>query len=106
MKIYLKRRNKRKRQKEARSKSSTGEYKKHWYRPNWPAIRQAVLQRDNYRCRCGSITSLQVHHLSYDRLDTPNEINDCITICLNCHKMIHKKKRRTVKFLLTWGMYI
>jgi len=80
----------------------------------WKEKREIILKRDNYICQdCLKISHLilkelikkitflkdikidinikasQVHHLNYDSLHTPQEINDCISLCEYCHKIKH-----------------
>lgn len=65
-------------------------YKKHWNRPIWKTIRQYRLYLDDYKCvYCSSTVNLQCHHRSYENLDTDREIQDCITVCFNCHQSLH-----------------
>lgn len=40
---------------------------------------------------CGSGTNLNVHHISYEHLDTYDEIDDLITLCRDCHKKVHER---------------
>lgn len=50
-------------------------------------VKREVLKRDNYCCqKCGSIEKLEVHHihsLFYGGLDITN---NCISLCVECHK--------------------
>lgn len=49
------------------------------------------LKLDDYRCqRCGTGKNLQVHHINYDRLGYPEEIEDMITLCNHCHEYVHE----------------
>ena len=61
--------------------------------PQWRAVRAKRLQLDGFRCHiCGARENLEVHHMSYERLAARNEISDLITLCHDCHMMIHKIK--------------
>jgi len=61
--------------------------------PEWRAIRQRVLDRDDHKCRtCGSTKILQVHHLTYKRL-FHERLSDLVTLCKQCHMALHKRKR-------------
>jgi len=66
------------------------------YGANWPAIRTAVLHRDNFTCQlCGERegkTSLHVHHKtpfrSFSDLNAANHLNNLLTLCPACHKRV------------------
>lgn len=51
----------------------------------WKVKATATKKRDGNRCAwCGNPASLQVHHLTYQRIG--NEIeSDLITLCNGCH---------------------
>ena len=57
--------------------------------------RENVLKRDNYTCqKCGIFNkNLNVHHLkSFAKFkELRYEINNGITLCIDCHRKIHKK---------------
>lgn len=58
----------------------------------WKLNRLKVLERDNNTCiDCGG-TGYEVHHKSYDRIGTPEEVDDCVTLCYKCHLKAHNKK--------------
>ena len=55
-----------------------------------------VIERDNYSCRlCGSAKLLQLHHILYrsQRKDLINDINNCIILCDERHRLVHKNKK-------------
>ena len=54
-------------------------------------LRQAVLQRDRWRCQsCGSIAGLEVHHMvSRGKLGDDAEEN-LISLCCDCHRDLHR----------------
>ncbi|MGN1383338.1 MAG: HNH endonuclease [Eubacterium sp.] len=58
----------------------------------WQERRERVLKRDRYKCvMCGSATNLNVHHTTYPH-DYENDTDDnCITVCLKCHRKLHKE---------------
>lgn len=58
----------------------------------WDYIRKKVLVRDKYRCRfCHRRSrSMQVHHITYERLFA-EDLNDLITLCGYCHAKHHGK---------------
>jgi len=78
--------------------------------PEWKTKRERVMKRDKYYCRdclvfIPQIKKLfkdfifeeidfarrasQVHHLDYSFLNTPYEIDYCISLCEECHKKRH-----------------
>ncbi len=54
-------------------------------------LRQAVLQRDRWRCQsCGSVEGLEVHHI-ISRGQLGDDVEDnLITLCWSCHRKTHK----------------
>lgn len=72
----------------------------YYYGPNWEAIRQLVIQRDNEMCRCcgqrrrDCEQDLNVHHIQPARelsndgnpdYDALNEPSNLISLCPSCH---------------------
>jgi 5-methylcytosine-specific restriction endonuclease McrA len=59
-----------------------------------PEIRQMVLERDNYECqKCGTIDKpLHCHHILPVAIEPllSADIDNCITLCEECHKQVHK----------------
>jgi len=57
-------------------------------------LREKLLKKFNYRCSmCGAKKTdnkidrnLQIHHKKYTK-----NINDCIVLCKDCHRKIHRK---------------
>ena len=61
----------------------------------WLAKRQAVLERDSFRCViCGSNNGLNVHHSAYIYGREPWEYDNkyLVTLCHECHAKLHGKK--------------
>ena len=61
-------------------------------------VRQYVLKRDGYACRCCGITSTEkrpvkfhVHHIE-TRKTGGNAPNNLITLCSDCHRLLHEGK--------------
>jgi hypothetical protein len=58
-----------------------------------PELRKMVLERDGYQCvKCGSKGPLHCHHI-YPVSTNPIEsadIDNCMTLCIDCHKESHK----------------
>ena len=65
-----------------------------------PELRELVLERDDYTCiRCGSKERPECHHLDgilYEPLLSA-DMDECITVCHECHKEIHKEKGCTLQ---------
>ena len=59
-----------------------------------PELRQLVLKRDDYKCvKCENIEELHCHHI-YPVATDPllsADIDNCITLCVECHKEVHKQ---------------
>lgn len=84
-------------------------YQKYIKSPEFRALRDIVLERDNYRCRCCGRTleeiadtklTLQAHHSTYEHLGECNEkeIEDIITLCSACHKGVHSATSNLKRF--------
>lgn len=82
-------------------------YHKYLKTDEWQSIRDLVLQRDNYTCRCCGRTkddkgaALTVHHREYTHLfDEQNNLDDLICLCKYCHIGIHRvpSNRQRFKF--------
>lgn len=58
---------------------------------SYAILRRAVLERDGWRCQqCGSLRNLDVHHVRrQSALGDDAEVN-LITLCRNCHQILHK----------------
>lgn len=57
--------------------------------PDWQTKRLERLQHDNHRCsRCQSTETLQVHHVTYERLGR-ERLTDLLTLCDPCHRSEH-----------------
>ena len=58
--------------------------------PTPPAIREAVFQRDGYRCvLCGSRKDLRCHHLKSRANGGEARVEGLCTLCLSCHSLAH-----------------
>jgi len=61
--------------------------------PHWRTFRRLVLERDDYRCvLCGNFKNLHVHHRDYHSGQYNEKLNDCYTLCEECHTKFHGKK--------------
>jgi 5-methylcytosine-specific restriction enzyme A len=59
-----------------------------------PELRQLVLERDNYQCvKCSNTNNLQCHHILPVAIEPllSADVDNCMTLCYNCHKKIHQK---------------
>ena len=59
-----------------------------------PELRQMVLERDNNECvKCGKTSDLQCHHIFPVNIEPllSTDIDNCITLCVDCHKEAHTK---------------
>lgn len=62
-----------------------------------------VIERDNYSCRlCGSTNWIQLHHILYrsQRRDLTNDVDNCIMLCDDCHRLVHSNKKKWQPILL------
>ena len=63
---------------------------------------QKVYERDNGACRiCGS-KCIELHHIYYrsERKDLINDIDNCIMLCPEHHRMVHTDKHTFQSILL------
>lgn len=58
-----------------------------WHQPGATITRLRVLERDGYACtRCGATRDLEVHHLVPARDGGPTTLENCVTLCFDCHR--------------------
>lgn len=56
---------------------------------DWWRFRKAQAIRDaGYKCKCGSMNRLEVHHRSYARLGNEGK-EDLVVLCKKCHEKRH-----------------
>ena len=57
----------------------------------WARARQAVFERDGYRCRkCGSAGALEAHHvISLEDGGSEYDQDNILTTCRSCHIRLH-----------------
>ena len=68
-------------------------------------IQKQVFERDHYLCQiCGSNKDLQVDHIQSwsEYVELRFNINNCRTLCSNCHYLITFKKPKPTH-IKTWG---
>ena len=59
-----------------------------------PELRAMILDRDHYQCQiCESNEKLEIHHIEgvANNPIIANDADNCIIVCHNCHKGIHKQ---------------
>ena len=57
-------------------------------------VRTRVLQRDGWRCQeCGSMESLEVHHMKLRNRLGNDVMHNLITLCVGCHGKCHGRRR-------------
>lgn len=60
-----------------------------------PKLKQAVLIRDDFKCRCCGLggeqrlATLAVHHVIEVSQGGPDSMENLVTVCVNCHICIH-----------------
>ncbi len=61
--------------------------------PPTPApLREAVIHRDGYRCRCcGGKAHLTVHHLKWRMYGGATAVANLLTLCEGCHSLVHAR---------------
>lgn len=63
-------------------------YREHLQSPHWAGIRTRRLALDDEQCAgCGATESLQVHHLTYERMGA-ELLSDLVTLCASCHDQV------------------
>lgn len=73
-------------------KSKPFNYQVYLKSKTWDSKRRQVLKRDEYKCQLNySHTGpMHVHHKTYERIGR-ERLSDLITLCENCHRLIHNK---------------
>lgn len=71
-----------------------------------PELRKLVFKRDDYTCqKCGSTEHLHCHHIDpvvFNPVESA-DIDNCITLCANCHGEAHKQSGCTRAYLARCG---
>lgn len=53
-------------------------------------LHRQVLERDGWRCQaCGTVKSLQVHHIQLRSHSGTDIEENLITLCHRCHRLVH-----------------
>ena len=56
----------------------------------WKERKKFIHQRDRVCQMCGSNSSLEVHHITYERLWYENS-EDLVLLCRHCHQNVHDR---------------
>lgn len=71
----------------------TQEYKDYMRSNEWKVKKRERIAIDQGCVMCGrsldKIRSIQVHHITYQRLGNENVLTDLCTLCGSCHKKLH-----------------
>jgi len=77
------------------------DYKINTSREVQPELRKLVLKRDNYTCQKCGVTNTELHCHHYEGVEVnpveSADIDQCITLCKECHNNIHKKDKCGIK---------
>ena len=59
-------------------------------------IYEQVYERDKGKCKLCGNNNIQLHHIIYRSEDKSliNEPNNCIMLCIKCHKLVHSNKHK------------
>ena len=97
-----------KKRKRRRKKSKPVDYREYMQSKAWKSKRLAAIKYHGSKCAvCGSQRSLQVHHLTYERLGH-ERMTDLEVLCKGCHGLEHEDKHTpqdplTLRFMATIG---
>jgi HNH endonuclease len=59
---------------------------------SYRALCRKVLERDGWKSQqCGSVTNLQIDHLRFRSALGDDDLDNLITLCSDCHPMIHHR---------------
>lgn len=69
------------------------EYRKYLKSKHWIEIRRERKRIDGNSCYlCGKRKQLNVHHLNYNSVGNEDVQKDLVTLCKECHRMLHRVK--------------
>lgn len=67
-------------------------------RIEYQALRNKVLERDDWRCQwCGAGNDLHVHHLKSRGKLGDDTMENLITLCAKCHEACHRHTNRMMR---------
>lgn len=74
-----------------------------------PVVREQCRSRDNHQCRmCGRTNvALHLHHVRYRSEGGPDVPENLMTLCHECHALVHSDKRQfqPTLFVMMWAQY-
>ena len=74
-------------------KEFSAEYLDYIESDEWREKAELRKKIDGYRCvMCGAREGLQVHHRNYKKLGCEDVMRDLVTLCPDCHTMVHDNK--------------
>lgn len=80
----------------------TSKYKAYLKSDKWEALRNEVLERDDYTCQeCGE-RAWQVHHKTYANIFN-EPLSDLLAVCALCHRKIHGIENKPKKHIIYRG---
>jgi len=62
------------------------DYKNYLKSERWQILRLKALQRDNFTCQKCKTKATEVHHLNYQYIKTPKELEFLVSLCHDCHQ--------------------
>ena len=65
-------------------------YQEYLYSEEWRERRNAVMERDGWKCVVCGEEAQDVHHLTYERI-FKEKLEDLIAVCRSCHSQLHSK---------------
>lgn len=58
----------------------------------WKQIRAEAIARAGGRCQvCNTSMGLEAHHRTYEKLGTPDELEDVTILCQSCHELFSER---------------
>ena len=83
---------------ERRKLISNEDYKKYLLSSDWIELKRKALKKKRFKkCRkkCCDEEVVELHHMSYKRMNTKDELKDIIPLCRKHHQLIHDISKKT-----------